>query len=278
MAQFRIDGFTVIIGGTGGIGKETGFTFAESGVKGILFADVDGVASANVAEESKQIATNSKYKALSTKIDIADAQSVQEMVDLAVKEFGRIDYCINAAGVDVAEYIPATETSEVDYDRVMDINAKGAFLVGRAVAKIMKEQDPISITLPRHGARNLGRGSIVNVASAMSYGVVPAKLPYATSKHALLGITRALAMDLKGFGIRVNQVSPIWVKTPMFEEECRRVPSMPEVVNKIVPTQRAVAPDEVASAIQYLCGPSAVFVNGSGLLLDAGLLLGPTFA
>ncbi|KAL9087244.1 MAG: hypothetical protein Q9165_006738 [Trypethelium subeluteriae] len=277
MAQFQIDGFTVITGGTGGIGKETGFTFAESGVKGILFADVDGAASATVAEQSKQIATNPEYKALSAKLDIADAQSVQEMVDLAVREFGRIDYCINAAGVDVAEYIPATETPERDYDRVMDINAKGAFLVGRAVAKVMKEQDPISITLPRHGARDLGRGCIVNVASAMSYGVVPAKLPYSASKHALLGITRALAMDLKSFGIRVNQVNPIWVKTPMFEEECRRIPSIPEVINKIIPTQRVVDPNEVASAIQYLCGPSAIFVNGSGLLLDAGLLLGPHF-
>ena len=94
----------------------------------------------------------------------------------------------------MAEYVPTTETTEVDYDRVMDINAKGAFLVSRAVGKVMKEQEPITVTLPRHGSRNLGRGSIVNVASAMSYGVVPAKLPYAASKHALLGITRACGM------------------------------------------------------------------------------------
>jgi NAD(P)-dependent dehydrogenase (short-subunit alcohol dehydrogenase family) len=96
--------------------------------------------------------------------------------------------------VDVAEYVPVTETSEVDYDRVMDINAKGAFLVSRAVAKVMKEQEPKTVTLPRHGTRNLGRGSIVNVGSAASHGVVPAKLPYCASKHALLGITRACGM------------------------------------------------------------------------------------
>jgi NAD(P)-dependent dehydrogenase (short-subunit alcohol dehydrogenase family) len=96
--------------------------------------------------------------------------------------------------VDVAEYVPAVDTTEEDYDRVMDINTKGAFLVGRAVAKVMKGQEPLTVSLPRHGARNLGRGSIVNVASAMSHGVVPAKLPYATSKHAMLGITRAFGM------------------------------------------------------------------------------------
>ena len=86
------------------------------------------------------------------------------------------------------------------------------------------------------------------------------------------------AIDLKQFGIRVNQVGPIWVKTAIYEEDCRRVPAMPEVVKAIVPDQRPIDPDEVASTIQFLCGPSAIFINGSGLLMDAGMLLGPTFA
>jgi NAD(P)-dependent dehydrogenase (short-subunit alcohol dehydrogenase family) len=84
-------------------------------------------------------------------------------------------------------------------------------------------------------------------------------------------------MDLKEFGIRVNQVSPIWVKTPMFEEECRRIPPIPQIIEKIIPEKRPIGPDEVASAIQYLCGPSAMFVTGSSLLMDAGMLLGPVF-
>ncbi|PVH96913.1 NAD(P)-binding protein, partial [Periconia macrospinosa] len=264
--------------GTGGIGKETGFTFAEAGAAGVLFADVSADVAAQTAEESKKLATNPAYKALSIEVDVSNSESVQKMVDLAAKEFSRIDYCINAAGVDVAEYVSVTETSEADYDRVMDINAKGAFLVSRAVAKLMKEQEPKTVTLPRHGTRDLGRGSIVNVASAASHGVVPAKLPYCASKHALLGITRACAMDLKGFGIRVNQVSPVWVKTSIFEEECRRVPPIPDVIQKIIPAQRPMAPDEVASAIQFLCGPSSVFIHGTGLLMDAGMLLGPVFA
>lgn len=157
----------------------------------MLFADVSADAAAHAAEESKNIATNQSYKALSIKVDVRSSDSVQAMVDYAAKEFGRIDYCINAAGVDVAEYVSVTETSEADYDRVMDINAKGAFLVSKAVAKLMKEQEPKTVTLPRHGSRDLGRGSIVNVASAASHGVIPAKLPYCASKHALLGITRA---------------------------------------------------------------------------------------
>jgi NAD(P)-dependent dehydrogenase (short-subunit alcohol dehydrogenase family) len=84
-------------------------------------------------------------------------------------------------------------------------------------------------------------------------------------------------MDLKTFGIRVNQVSPIWVDTPMFKEECRRVPPIADIVQKIIPAERPMAPDEVASAIQFLCGPSSVFIHGTGLLIDAGMLLGPVF-
>lgn len=180
----------------------------------------------------------------------------------------------------------------------MDINAKGTFLVSQAVSKVMRDQDPLEITLPRHGTRSLGRGSIVNVASAMSHGVVPSKLPYAVSKHALLGITRAFgtcthtlnyqlivtlrrgraAIDLKSYNIRVNQVSPIWVRTPLFEEECRRTPSIPHIIEKIVPEKRAIEPDEVASTIQYLCGSAASFVTGSSLVMDAGMLLGPVFS
>lgn len=75
-------------------------------------------------------------------------------------------------------------------------------------------------------------------------------------------------MDLKSFGIRVNQVSPIWVTTPMFAEETRRVPPITDLVRKVVPAEQPMAPDEVASAIQYLCGPSSVFINGSGLVMD----------
>jgi NAD(P)-dependent dehydrogenase (short-subunit alcohol dehydrogenase family) len=96
-------------------------------------------------------------------------------------------------------------------------------------------------------------------------------------KNLLTSPSSYVAMDLKAFGIRVNQVSPVWVKTPMFEEECRRVPPIPDIVKKIIPAERPMAPDEVASAIQFLCGPSSVFIHGTGLLIDAGMLLGPVF-
>ncbi|GAW19869.1 hypothetical protein ANO14919_093600 [Xylariales sp. No.14919] len=197
------------------------------------------------------------------------------MVDLAVKTFGRIDYCINAFGVDVAEYVPFQQTTLEDYDRVLGINAKGPFLVTRAVGRAMLSQEPAQADFGRLGLRDIGRGSIVNVSSAMALVAVPAKAPYTTSKHAVTGVTKAAAMDFKSAGIRVNQVCPTWVRTPMFEEECRRIPETPEALNKLSPIKRPIEPDEVAAACLYLCSPSTVTVNGHTLTMDTGLLVGP---
>ncbi|KAI0435008.1 NAD(P)-binding protein [Xylaria sp. FL1042] len=275
MAQFKLDGVALVVGAAGGIGREVVFTFAEAGVKGILLADVNAEASAQAAEQSKSLATNPEYKCLSTRVDVVDAESVEKMVNLAVETFGRVDYCISAFGVDVAEYVPFQNTTPEDYDRVLGINTKGPFLVTRAISKVMLAQDPVQVDLGRLGKRDAGRGSIVNVSSAMALVAVPAKAPYTTSKHAVTGVTKAAAMDLKSAGIRVNQVCPTWVRTPMFEEECRRIPQTPEVINKISPIKRAIEPDEVAAACLYLCSPSTVAVNGLTLTMDTGLLVGP---
>ncbi|OTA66660.1 oxidoreductase [Hypoxylon sp. EC38] len=278
MAQFRVDGFAIVVGATGGIGREVVLTFAEAGAKGILLADINPDAVAKVAEQSKALASNPNYRCISTTIDVTDIKSVDAVVNLAKEQFGRIDYCVNAFGVDVASYIPFDETDPDDYDRVLGINTKGMFLVMRAVGKVMKSQEPVSVDLGRHGSRDIGRGSIVNVSSAMALVAVPAKAPYTTSKHAITGLTKAAVMDFKSAGIRINQVCPIWVKTPMYEEECRRIPQTPQVIEKIVSIKRAIEPDEVASACLYLCSPSTVYMNGITLTMDSGLTAGPMFA
>ncbi|KAF2175952.1 NAD(P)-binding protein, partial [Zopfia rhizophila CBS 207.26] len=118
----------IVVQGAGGIGNEVGFAFAESGVNSVLFADLDGEAATEAAEESRKLATNPAYKAFGIKADLTKVDWVQSMVDAAVKEFGAIDYCINAAGVDVASYIPFADTLIDDYDRVLDINTKGVFI------------------------------------------------------------------------------------------------------------------------------------------------------
>ncbi|KAJ2970659.1 hypothetical protein NUW58_g9628 [Xylaria curta] len=275
MSQYHLDGFALVVGAAGGIGEEVAYSFAEAGVKGVLLADINAEAVQKATAKAESLASNSSCRCISTVVDVTDLNSVEEMVSLMVKEFGRIDYCVNAAGVDTLTYCPIDETDPDDYDRVMAINTKGMFLIIRQVAKVMKSQEPRIINLGRHGNRDAGRGSIVNVSSTMAVVAVQGKISYATSKHAITGITRAAVMDYKSAGIRTNQVCPIWVRTPMFAEECRKVPKTSQIVEGLSAVKRPVEPDEVAAACLYLCTPGAVAVNGLTLTIDTGLTAGP---
>ncbi|KAI1828359.1 NAD(P)-binding protein [Xylaria intraflava] len=275
MAQFQVNGFTVVAGASGGIGKEVALTFASAGARGVLFADIDYEGATRAAGESNGLATNPAYRSIAVKLDVTIGDSVTAMVEVALKEFGRIDYFINAVGVDVAEYVPFEQTTDEDYDRVLGINTRGAYLLSKAVVKAMKSQEPAQVDLGRHGVLAAGRGSIVNLCSAMSLGAVAGKTAYTTSKHAMLGLTRACAMDCKAYDIRVNQVSPAWVRTPIFEEECRRVPEIPAIVEKVAARKQPMEPYEIASACLYLCSPGAVSITGTNLVMDCGLTIGP---
>ncbi|KAF1992985.1 NAD(P)-binding protein, partial [Amniculicola lignicola CBS 123094] len=144
-----------------GIGKEIAFAFAEAGAKGVLCADIKDDAATKIAKESKGLAASPKFEAVGVAVDIANAHSVQSMVDVALKKFGRIDCLVNAAGVPV---VPFHMTSEEDFRRVFGVNARGSFLLSKA---------------------------IIHVVSAMAFGAGPCKVLYITAQHALLGITRA---------------------------------------------------------------------------------------
>ncbi|KAF7923136.1 uncharacterized protein EAE98_007841 [Botrytis deweyae] len=131
VGAIKLDGGVAIITGAGsGIGKETAFTFAEAGASAIVFADIDEAKIKEAVEESKKLATDAKYQALVIGVDVTKAESVQFLIEATVKAFGRVDYCI-----DVDAYIPFNDSVEATYDKVMDINAKGAYLVTRAASK-----------------------------------------------------------------------------------------------------------------------------------------------
>ncbi|KAI1654710.1 NAD(P)-binding protein [Daldinia decipiens] len=275
MAAFQVSGYTILVGAGGGIGTELGATFAEAGSRGVLFADINYEGAAKAAESSKKVALAKDYKAVAVKVNVTDAKSVQEMVDVAVKEFGRIDYVVNAAGVDGRRNVPFDQADVADFDRVFDINAKSILYVTQSVAKVMKAQDSAKIELGRHGVKDLGRGSIVNISSILGISALPNKVAYITSKHAVGGLTRACAVDYKAIGIRCNQVCPSWVDTPMSHEEYNRIPQLRGLIEQLPAAGRLIAPYEVASACLYLCTPAAYYINGSTLTLDSCVLVGP---
>ncbi|KAL9004105.1 MAG: hypothetical protein Q9180_009862 [Flavoplaca navasiana] len=262
----------LITGAAGGIGEETAFAFAEAGVSAIAFADIDEQKAAQVAETSKGFATNKDYRTLVLPVDVTDPTSVQHMVDETSRVFGRIDHNVNAAGIDNDSHSPISDSTIEDFDRVMNINAKGILTCTRAVSKAMLAQESRTVKT-RSGTRDIGKGSIVNLGSANSYAAIPGKVAYVASKHAMMGITKTAALDLTSQGVRVNAVCPTWVRTPMFEEECSKNPQLQEMVKTLSPLGRAAEPDEIAGLILFLCGPAASYVTGTGLVVDAGLTL-----
>ncbi|KAL8877856.1 MAG: hypothetical protein Q9198_004214 [Flavoplaca austrocitrina] len=262
----------LITGAAGGIGEETAFTFAEAGVSAIAFADIDEQKAAKVAETSKGLATNKDYRTLVLPVDVTDPTSVQHMVDETIRVFGRIDHNVNAAGIDNDSDTAISDSTIDDFDKVMNVNAKGILTCTRAVSKAMLAQESRTVKT-RSGTRDIGKGSIVSLGSANSYAAIPGKVAYVASKHAMMGITKTAALDLASQGVRVNAVCPTWVRTPMFEEECSKNPQLQEMVKALSPLGRAAEPDEIAGVILFLCGPAASYVTGTGLAVDAGLTL-----
>ncbi|KAJ2978635.1 hypothetical protein NUW58_g7436 [Xylaria curta] len=263
-------GFALVTGAAGGIGKEVALAFAESGVHGVVFADINEQGAEEAAEESRKYATATNFRAIAVKVDVTDEASVQNMVDTAIREFGRIDYSVNSAGMGNISGAVIPNLKVDIFSKTIEVNIKGTMLCIRAVAKAMASQEPLSYK-SRHGERSLGRGSIVNLGSANSYVAAPGMASYTTSKHAVIGLTKSSAIDCQKHYIRVNAVCPSWVDTPMMKASLQRVPQLAQMIKAVSPLQRAASAEEVADYIIFLCSPSASYINGTGLVVDAGM-------
>ncbi|KAF2997753.1 hypothetical protein E8E14_005715 [Neopestalotiopsis sp. 37M] len=266
-------GIALVTGAASGIGKETALAFAEAGVRGIVFADANEQGARDAAEESKSLSKNADYCALALKVDIASEDSVQAMVDATIKEFGRIDYSVNSAGI--GNVAPAL-TPDVNVDvftKTIDINIKGTLLCVRAVSKAMSTQEPLTYTSRRYGTRSLGRGCIVNLGSINSFMAAPGMSPYIASKHAVVGITKSAALDCTKHHIRVNSVCPSFTDTAMMRAGYKRTPGLEQIVNRDTPLRRSAVAEEIADYIIFLCSPSASYINGTGLTIDSGITL-----
>ncbi|KAI2469108.1 hypothetical protein F4781DRAFT_431626 [Annulohypoxylon bovei var. microspora] len=165
----QLDGIALIVGGAA-------FSLAEAGAKVVVFADMNGETAKSSSEESKKYASNKDYQTTTFKMNVQDNKSVQDMVDFVVKEFGRVDYAVNAAGVDNGVHAPISETDIENFDRIMNINTRGNLICVRAQTAAMRKQEPKTWT-SRNGTRDVGRGVIINLASANSFAVLGTTTP-----------------------------------------------------------------------------------------------------
>lgn len=239
----------LITGATSGIGRKAAIMFAERGAK----VAVNGTSSdrgKEVIEEIKKIGKEAIFVAG----DVArDAKSI---VDGTIEAFGRIDILVNNAGIVL--YGDAEEATEEDFQRTIDINVKGPFLLSKYVLPYMKKQ---------------GGGVIVNVSSEVALVGIPKRCVYSISKAALLGLTRSLAADYVAYGIRVNAVCPGTTYSRGLESRIKASSDPEAMVNRMIsriPMKRLGKEEEIAFAILFAACDEAGFMTGSVITIDGG--------
>lgn len=244
---FRLDGKTVIVtGASSGLGVAFARAFAESGANVALAARrIDRL------EETAAIVAAAGRRPLVVQTDVSDPKSCSAAVDEALVEFGTVDVLINNAGVGAA--VPATRETPDEFRRVLDINLHGSYWMAQACGRVM------------------GPGSsIINIGSIL--GLTTAGLPqaaYASSKAALIGLTRDLAAQWTGRkGIRVNNIAPGYFSTEMTDEY---PPGYLDKQMARVPMGRCGDPEEVAAAAVFLASAAGGYITGQTIAIDGGL-------
>ncbi|KAF6813134.1 3-alpha-(Or 20-beta)-hydroxysteroid dehydrogenase [Colletotrichum musicola] len=247
-------------------------TLAAEGASGVLIADISVTAAASAVAKCEAAATNSRFRAVAIHVDVTLEDSVQSLMDQMTQAFGRMDYCINCAGIGAMAGADIVSTPLAEFQRFLDVNSRGTFLVTRMASIVMRAQELQAVSQSSPG-RGTTRGAIVNLGSASSMVAVPGVLPYTTSKHATLGISKSAALDNAAHGIRVNCVCPTWTDTPMVRRAIEGVEGLAGLIERAVPLGRIATPEEVADTVVFLCSPRSSYVTGCGLLVDGGATL-----
>jgi NAD(P)-dependent dehydrogenase (short-subunit alcohol dehydrogenase family) len=200
----------------------------------------------------EDLATELGAGALAVRCDVRDAAQVRDAVGRAAKALGPADVVVNSAGVSSDDL--AVDLSEETWDRVVDTNLKGTFLVAQACAPPMLER---------------GWGRVVNLASIFSLVGFPGRAAYGASKGAIASLTRQLAVEWAARGVTVNAVAPGPIETPMFAERLRD-PDYRAATLGATPNGRIGQPEDVAAVIAFLAGEEALHVTGQVIVVDGG--------
>lgn len=237
----------VVTGAARGIGREISLTLAGRGYA-VALNDL------SVPEGTLEVLRRRKARTLSLPGDVSDEGAVRGMVEAAMAEFGRVDVLVNNAGI--SQITPAEETTLADWRHVLEVNLTGPFLTSREFGKEMLRR---------------GEGSIVNISSVAGLLGIADRAAYNASKHALIGLTRTLAAEWGGRGVRVNAVCPGWVKTEMDEEDQAGGGYTDEDIKGRTPMGRFAKPEDIARAVAFLAdAEQSGYVNGHTLSVDGG--------
>ncbi len=239
----------LVTGGSSGIGRATAILFARKGALVVVASR-----RAEEGEETVKLVKEAGSDGFFVKTDVTQAADVEAMVEQTMRSYGRLDYAFNNAGIEQTPS-PLVEQTEEMFDQIIDINVKGVWLS-------MKYQIPQML-------KN-GGGAIVNMSSVAGL-VGMAGIPiYVASKHAVVGLTKSVALEYAKQGIRVNAVSPGAIETDMFDRFVKDNPQAREHMIAMHPLGRAGKSEEIANAVVWFCSDEAAFVTGQTLALDGG--------
>ena len=244
------DKIAVVTGASRGIGRAIALAFAEAGAD-LVIASRTKTTLEKVAQEISCLG----QRTLVVVCDVSQALDVDEMRKRVIEEFGRIDILVNNAGISPV-YTRAQKHKEEEWDRILDVNLKGAFLCSRILGQEMIERK---------------KGAIVNIASVGSVVALPRLVAYCASKAGIAEMSRVLAVEWAPYNIRVNAIGPGYIETDM-TAGLRKKPALYESLIRQTPMGRLGKPEEVASVAVFLASDAASYITGQTIFVDGGWL------
>lgn len=246
-----LDGKVALITGAGrGIGKAMAQVFVSQGAR-VVVGDIQ---EAWVSDTANSINSDLPNSAVGVRLDISDPASVASVVDACIKTFGKLDILINNAGVHRSH--PFIDFPLADFELVYAVNVRGNFLCSQTAAKQMIKQG--------HG------GSIISMASASGKKADPGGTAYNSSKSAVIGLTRVMALELGRYGIRVNCILPGATDTEMLRDVFEAEPDLKQDLEKRTPLGKMALPEDQANAAVFLASDLASHITGEQLVVSGG--------
>lgn len=242
----------LITGATSGIGRATAIAFAREGAR-VVFCGRRSHLGEAVAQEIRQAGGEATY----VQADVLKARDMESLVRTTVDTYGKLDIAFNNAGV--LGIAPLHETSEEEWDRVVNTNLKGVWLA-------MKYEIPAML--------HSGGGAIINTSSLHTYATRPNVAAYAASKQGIQGLTQAAALEYAEAGIRVNEIAPGVIDTPMWRSGPGKTPEGQQRSAQGPAMKRVGRPEEIASSVLWLASDECSYATGAVFLVDGGLVAG----
>jgi NAD(P)-dependent dehydrogenase (short-subunit alcohol dehydrogenase family) len=243
----------VVTGGGRGIGRASAARLAEAGAS-VVLGDVDGALAEAAAAD---LSSRHRTAVVAVRTDVRDPDAVRALADAAERQMGPIDIWVNNAGIYPSN--PFLEIPAEEWDRVLELNVRAVFLCGQEIGRRMAER---------------GRGVIVNIASTGAFKTGPGVAHYITSKHAVVGLTQAMSVELGPRGVRVLGVAPSMTRT---EGRVEFLATMPPGMDAFIqemeerpPLGRIGVPDDVARVVLFCASDLSMLMTGSTLMVDSG--------